>query len=222
MFKKKVKVDTELWEKVKDDFETEDDELILERVFHIYFKGKYAIQKNAALKRELSETKKTLREKRTELNRVYKEHRKMTMEYNKIVRKHEGLKKRFNKNLESLKALRSQKAIVKKEVVYKEDISKIEDIRVKNEEQKQKLWKLRFDLEKAQLWKDKYNELITVVDNWKRDNMAVLVKGGLNLNSENVDVEILDSKTYYQFKLDPKDFINKNNIISYLLKEISY
>ena len=225
MFEKKVKVDNKLWNKIKKDFQTEDDQVVLKKIFIIYLKSENAIEENNNLKRELSESIKTIKEKRTEMDTLSKEHRRTLIERNKLMKKNARLRKEVDSLRRSIRTLEEQKTSEKKEVVYIKDHNALNALnahREKNKKQKHEIWKLRNELEDARSWKDKYKDLKSVVKNWKRENMAILVKGISTLNPQNIDIEIIDSKTYYLIKADPEGYRKKKRLNDILIKEISY
>lgn len=222
MFEKKIKVDNELWKKIKKDAQTKNDRVALKRVFQIYFKSKDALEENTTLKRELSESKKAIQEKHTETDNLYKEIRKTVMERSKLMKRYDALKRKYDELQRSMKPPKEEKTYKKEKVVYKVDPNALDGLKAKNEKLRQEIWKLRSEIEKSKSWKDKYDELMTVVKNWKRENMAVLIKGGPTCNIEAIDIEIVDSRTYYQFKANPEKYLKKNNRCRYLLKEFVY
>ena len=54
MVEKMVKVDNELWNRIRKDFQPEDDRVVLEKVFPLYFKREDVVKKNNFLKSPLS------------------------------------------------------------------------------------------------------------------------------------------------------------------------
>lgn len=222
MFGNRVKVDSGLWNRIRKDFQNDDDQVVLEKVFHVYLEGRKAIEENKLLKRELSESKRTIKKNLGEMDVLSKDYKRMSMERNKLKKRNAKLKEEIDSLRGSIRDLKKQRTYKKKEVLIKEDRNAIEALKEKNLEQKQEIWKLRTELEESMSWKDRYDGLKSVIDNWKRDNMAVLVKGVPPMDQQNVDIDILDSKAYFRIKADPEGYRKKKNLNDFLVKEITY
>ena len=127
-------------------------------------------------------------------------------------------------HVETPQRLESIYRMIEEKIVYKEDDTTINALREKRDRLIEKNHHYIDQVKDLEHYKEQFDELRQVVDDWKRHNFAVMYQNGTSTDrSQKNSLKIIDSKTYFEYKANPEMFKKKyklNNSI--VVKEIPY
>ena len=219
----KLKVDKKLWEKVKDVYGKEEDEInIAQKVLEIYLKNKELVKENKEQKRIMDKNSGTIEALRKSLDKIHDKHDKSEeklastkKDYNKLKRDYETLK---------------ENPVIKERIVYKENKTTIEELRTKRDKLQKELWKTREERDNSyqqiKLMEYKVGNFEKKLSDWKRRNSALLIAGTSMISRdvlEKLQLEIIDSTSYYEWLEKREEFERERKLKPpYSVKLIEY
>jgi len=222
--KVKLKLNDNAWNKIKRENDTQTDEEIINKLIENYFSTRNTIQENQNLKHENEEILDKEINLESDLAKYQKKVRKLERYITKYKKKYLKQKKNYQRLKNDFINLNNNQ-IIQEKIVYKKDDSTINDLREKRDKLIEKSHQYLEQLKDMELIKEQLKELKKLVDDWKRNNFAVICHNcSLNDSTQQKPyLEIIDSKTYFEYKANPGRFKRKNKLNNnYVIKEIPY
>ena len=219
MFESKIKlrIASDKWREIKEEFSEDEDEQIVNNLIATYFENK-------TLKKDILNLKNKIESNKRFQEKQGKKISKLEKKYNKAMLKQKTFKKKFQDIAAENDELKSHPRIEEK-IEYKENTTALNALRRKRDELKKKNHRLLLNIEQLE---NKNNELQEKLDE-KEKNIQDLQKKNyallLEISHPNTEpeVKIIDSKMYYQYKADPEDFRRKLGLNSnFIVKELSH
>jgi len=222
----KLKVSKELWEKAVRMSKGLNNREISQEVINIYLKSKEIIRENKNLKGMQIDDLKTLETLKKSLVEAHNKHDKMGKVRIELEKEFMSMKRDYRKTKRDYEAL-LRNPIIEEKIVYKEDKTTIEALRKKRDKLQKKLTETRNQREQFFQEKERAEEKLNDLSNWKRKNFAVLLTGKLRISQyqlEEMQLEIIESRSYYEWKEARDKFDNRLGLRSqpYLVRMIKY
>ena len=221
--KLKLKLDVRAWNKIRNEYGTQLNEEIVEKLIEDHFTSKRIIQENERMKSENENILEKELKLESEISKYQKKNRKLKHAIKRYKKRYLHQKK-IDQSLRDELDHYDQQPMIEEKIVYKEDDTTINALREKRDRLIEKNHHYIDQVKDLEHYKEQFDELRQVVDDWKRHNFAVMYQNGTSTDrSQKNSLKIIDSKTYFEYKANPEMFKKKyklNNSI--VVKEIPY
>ena len=213
--KVKMKVDNETYRMLRTEFQDQNDEAILEmlvRSFH----------ENSGLERELS----LLRERNEDLAGRLEEaegsNRHLEKELRSVEKERDNLRKRYRSVCAKVDNGPEEPVVVEK-VVCHEDRRALDELRDKCEKLKERLWEHQAHEEEMRSQLTRLEVLEARDSRWRREYHGLILRAKDGRTLPSLELRLIDSKAYFQHKLDPENFKERHHLNGpFLVKELPY